>query len=416
MGVSRGFVSSLDNSKRLTVTLAPGQRDMLERIALHNNTTLAHVVRYALTAFINEHREAHLRLDFPQENMSDESTKETAVCRVADVKRRPHVTPVYTTRLGRMYVGKTEDVLGSYPVVGRKRKVQLLFTSPPFALNTKKKYGNLQGQEYVDWLAAYAPLFREYVSDDGSIVIELGNGWEPGQPTMSTLTIEALLEFKRKADLHLCQEFICFNPARLPTPAQWVTVNRIRVKDAFTRVWWMSPSTEPKADNQRVLTQYSDSMRKLLERGTYNAGKRPSEHYIGAKSFLNDHGGAIPSNVLIAPAAEMVKEYLTSFGSETNVLSISNTSTNDSYQEYCRTFGITPHPARMPARLVEFFVLFLTEPGDLVLGPFAGSNTTGYVAEKFGRRWLSIELNSDYAEASKSRFDFDNGSRQKVNL
>lgn len=73
-------------------------------------------------------------------------------------------------------------------------------------------------------------------------------------------------------------------PARLPSPAQWVTVERIRVKDAFTRVWWMSSNPRPKADNRRVLREYSESMKKLLDTGKYNAGRRPSEHHIGNTS------------------------------------------------------------------------------------------------------------------------------------
>jgi len=58
----------------------------------------------------------------------------------------------------------------------------------------------------------------------------------------------------------------------------------------------------------------------------------------------------------------------------------------------------------MPAKLVEFFVEFLTSPGDLILDPFAGSNTTGAVAESLKRRWISIEENSSYIEGSKARF------------
>jgi len=307
------------------------------------------------------------------------------------------VEAVYKTKLGRMYCGKAEDILAKYPAKRHRGKVQLVFTSPPFPLNRKKRYGNLQGQEYVDWLASFAPLLSEYVRDDGSIVIELGNAWRPGSPTMSTLPLKALLAFQEKAHLNLCQEFICFNPARLPTPAQWVTVERIRVKDAFTRVWWMSRAEKPKADNRRVLTKYSKSMKRLLERGTYNPGARPSEHRIGERSFLKNHGGAIPPNVLTPSLQDMIPDLL-------EILPVANTRSNDPYQAYCRRHGIDPHPARMPMRLVEFFVSFLTDPGDLVLDPFAGSNTTGFVAEQLGRRWLAIEAERVYAAASKSRF------------
>jgi site-specific DNA-methyltransferase (cytosine-N4-specific) len=313
-------------------------------------------------------------------------------------------TVAYRRRRGTLYVGDSLHALGHAPLKKYRGKVQLVFTSPPFPLNRKKKYGNLQGEEYVEWLAAYAPRLTDCLTDDGSIVIEVGNGWDAGQPTVSTLAIEALLAFKKKAGLHLCQEFICFNPARLPSPAQWVTIERCRVKDAFTRVWWMSPTPRPKADNGRVLTEYSGAMRKLLERGTYNPGTRPSEHQIGETSFLADNGGAIPPNVLMPSAAAILQEILAAGNEATDVLSIANTSTADPYQRYCRENDIPQHPARMPMKLVQFFVDFLTEPGDLVLDPFAGSNSTGFVADLRNRRWVGIEADEHYAKTSEQRF------------
>src|SRR5205809_3994122 len=144
----------------------------------------------------------------------------------------------------------------------------------------------------------------DYLTPTGSIVLELGNGWEPGLPTVSTAAMKALLAFQEAAGLHLCQEFICYNPARLPTPAEWVTVRRVRVKDSFTRVWWLSPTPHPKADNRRVLTAYSESMKRLLARGTYNGGTRPSGHQVGHESFLANNGGSIPPKVLVPPPTQ----------------------------------------------------------------------------------------------------------------
>jgi site-specific DNA-methyltransferase (cytosine-N4-specific) len=210
----------------------------------------------------------------------------------------------------------------------------------------------------------------------------MGNAWQPGQPVMSTLALEALLAFLRRGKLHLCQQFICYNPSRLPTPAQWVNVERIRVKDAYTHVWWMSPKEKPAADNRRVLKEYSASMLKLLASGKYNSGRRPSEHHIGTTSFLRDNKGAIPSNVLI----------------------LSNTKANDPYLQYCREHHLVPHPARQPQGLPEFFIKFLTKPRDLVVDPFAGSNTTGSMSERLNRRWISIETDLDYVKGSRGRF------------
>jgi site-specific DNA-methyltransferase (cytosine-N4-specific) len=284
--------------------------------------------------------------------------------------------------MGSCVQGTADVALNDLRNRSLKGGVDLIFTSPPFPLNSKKRYGNLQGQEYVEWLASFAPLFRKVLKPRGSIVIELGNAWEPGHPVMSDLALRALLTFLERGGFHLCQQFVWNNPARLPSPAQWVTIERIRVKDSFTHLWWMSPTTRPKADNRRVLKEYSEAMRELLSRRKYNAGARPSEHSIGKTSFFTNNGGAIPSNVI----------------------TLSNTSATGEYLEHCRKKNLTPHPARMPSGLVEFFVNFLTDPGDLVLDPFAGSNTTGAAAEKLGRRWVSVEAEREYIKGSRGRF------------
>lgn len=312
-------------------------------------------------------------------------TSSTSLLTKAPLSQRelPHEPEVgYQTRRGTMYIGSSEEVLASSIGKALRGKVNLIFTSPPFPLNRKKRYGNERGQAYITWLTRFAPLFRELLAPNGSIVIEMGNAWEPGHPVMSTLALEALLAFRREGQFNLCQQFICHNPTRLPSPAQWVNVERIRLKDSYTHVWWMSPSEKPHADNRKVLKPYSKAMLQLLETGKYNAGRRPSEHHIGAKSFLRDNAGAIPSNVL----------------------TFSNTTANDPYLRYCREHDLSPHPARMPPGLPEFFIRFLTKARGLVLDPFAGSNTTGAAAEGLKRRWVSIEANRDYAEASRGRF------------
>ena len=288
----------------------------------------------------------------------------------------------YSTNRGMMLQGKAESALRSPFLESYLGKVHLIFTSPPFPLNRKKAYGNLIGKTYEDWLASFAKPLVDFLKPDGSIVIEIGNSWNPGEPTMSTLGLKSLLRFLENGDLNLCQQFVYQNPARLPSPAQWVNVKRIRVKDAFTHIWWMSPTPWPKANNRNVLIPYSDAMLKLLETKVYNSGHRPSEHSIGTESFLTDNGGAVPPNVITA----------------------ANTRASDPYLAYCKENQIRPHPARMPEQIAKFFIEFLTEPDDIILDPFAGSNVTGSVAESLERRWISIEARREYAEASKSRF------------
>jgi site-specific DNA-methyltransferase (cytosine-N4-specific) len=281
-----------------------------------------------------------------------------------------------------MFQGTIEGFLQSPRAAKFAGKVQLIFTSPPFPLNRKKAYGNKQGEQFVEWLADLAPDLKKLLTPTGSIVMEMGNAWEPGRPVMSVLALESLLQFLRRGELQLAQQFICYNPARLPSPAEWVNVKRIRLKDAYTHVWWMAATDLPYANNRNVLTPYSKSMLKLLRTGKYNSGRRPSEHHIGKTSFLKKNAGAIPANVL----------------------TMTNTRTGDVYQNYCRDHGIKPHPARMPFQLPEFFIKLLTKKGQLVMDPFAGSNTTGAVAQRLKRKWIAVEAIEEYVASSRSRF------------
>ena len=285
----------------------------------------------------------------------------------------------YRTRLGAAYHGDSAELLTALP----DASVQAIVTSPPFALKSKKQYGNPSEDEYVDWFLGFVPEFTRVLKEDGSIVIDIGGAWMPRSPTRSIYQFELLVALVRKCGLFLAEEFYWFNRAKLPGPAQWVTIDRVRVKDTVNPIWWLSKTEHPKADNRRVLKPYSKSMHELFRRG-YNKGPRPSGHVVGDK-FGADNGGAIPPNVI----------------------EVSNTRSVDSYQVFCREHGHRIHPARFPREVPDFFVRFLTEPGDLVLDPFAGSNVTGSVAEEHGREWIAFEKDLDYVEGSIGRFNSD---------
>src|SRR6266487_6760791 len=293
--------------------------------------------------------------------------------------------PFFKTKRGKLYIAHVEEFLASKAGKALHGRVQLLFTSPPFPLNHKKAYGNRTGEEYVKWLSDFAPVFAKLPKPDGSIVIEMGNAWEPKRPVQSLMSLKALLMFAEHPDagLRLCQEFVGYNRARLPSPAEWVNVRRIRVKDSYTHVWWLATNDTPKANNRHVAKQYSQAMRNLLKRQKYNAGPRPSGHVIGKTSFFTDNGGAIPSNLI----------------------EFSNTKSSDRYLKSCKEHGEKPHPARMPQAIPEFFIKLLTDERDLVLDPFGGSNVTGFIAESLGRRWITIEAQENYARQSIWRFE-----------
>lgn len=316
-------------------------------------------------------------------------------------QNKQRIRTAFETKAGTFYIGDALKTLKRNSLRKMTGKVQLIITSPPFPLNNKKSYGNLNGKEYLKWFNSLAPTFADLLTPDGSIVIEIGNAWEPGRPVQSLLPIKALMGFLQhpKAGLRLCQEFICYNPSRLPSPAAWVTTNRIRAVDSYTHIWWMAKTDFPKADNSRVLRPYSKSMKQLLRRKDFNAGVRPSEHRISEDAFLKNCGGSISHNIFeIEPLDEDREQRLP------NAFSFSNTASNDFFSRFCKEKKIIPHPARMPTGLAAFFIQFLTEREDWVLDPFAGTNITGYAAQRLGRRWLAIDASEEYAKQAEIRF------------
>lgn len=226
------------------------------------------------------------------------------------------------------------------------------------------------------------PTVRQGVPANPQARWELGyrhrRGLEPWRTDPSLYQYELLIDLVRNQGFKLCKEFFWYNRARLPSPAEWVNVRRVRVKGAVDPIWWLSLSPNPRANNRKVLQEYSEAMRNLLVNG-YKAKLRPSGWDISPK-FSHDLGGSIPSNLLDIP----------------------NTDSNSWYLRACKKAGLKPHPARFPLKLPEFFIRFLTNQGELVLDPFGGSNATGYVAEVLGRRWLCFEIRGDYLKSSGS--------------
>lgn len=422
-------------------------------------------------------------------------------------------SPMYTTDLGAAYDGDSSKLLEKLP----SNSIDLIVTSPPFALQHQKEYGNESLDEYNDWfMDKFADQARRVLQPHGSFVIEIGGAFKRGMPERSTYQFELLTRLTDASDsafdnsddsFHLSQDFYWYNPAKLPNPIEWVNVRKFRVTDAVTHIWWLAkevnkepaltsdleqkleliedvmevdiptedkyrvsqailegtirnddendyytdelqafihenlltiseqihdvvkksnkapsvfkrrvldaveeggpipyPEPFPEANNQRVLQEYSESHKELIETGEYNAGDRPSGWTIGEDSFANENEGAIPKNWIEA----------------------SNTASLTKYQTLCREFDwAKKHPARFAREIPEFFINFLTpnppydgwERGSLdrpiILDIFAGSNLTGAVAEKEGRYWIAFEKDPEYLATSELRFLDSQEARRK---
>jgi DNA modification methylase len=280
------------------------------------------------------------------------------------------VVTVFTDASGIVLWGAVEDAIGLIS----DKSVQLLLTSPPYPQLRCKQYGNLDSRSHVSWLKDVIEACLPKLKEDGSIVLNLGDVYERGRPSLDPYCERLLLRLIDDLNLKLAGRFEWQNPSKMPAPAEWVTVRRVRVKSSLERCYWLSASDHPKADNRRVLTPYSRSMKGRIAQGGERCAERPSGHAMVSGAFAQDLGGAIPGNLLVA----------------------ANTQSSGAYMDYCRAHGLPIHPARFPAALPEFFIRYLTTPGDVVADIFAGSLKTAEAARDLGRRYVAIERVLEY--------------------
>lgn len=285
------------------------------------------------------------------------------------VLRRPHGEVVWAESL---------PVIQGLP----PSSVDLFLTSPPYLLRRAKAYGGPRSErEYVAWLLPFAEAMHQALRDTGSLVLNLGLGpYLPGVPVHSPIVHRVILTLIDQLGFYLAGEHAWVNPATLPAPAEWVTKRRIQLKDGWEHLLWFSKTPWPKADNRRVLVPYSKAQKRLQQIG-WKPAQRPSGHHLSG-DMSKDHGGAIPSRVLVA----------------------ANTTSNDAYARYCRAQDLPMQPARFPPAIPEFWVRYLTEPHDLVIDPFAGSLTTAAVADRLDRRWIAIERSKTYIDGGVGRW------------
>ncbi|MBR1559227.1 MAG: site-specific DNA-methyltransferase [Clostridia bacterium] len=288
----------------------------------------------------------------------------------------------YSTGFGSCVCGDSLKLLRELA----DNSIDLVLTSPPFALQRKKAYGNEDQTEYVEWLCQFGKLVYRKLKENGSFVIDIGGAYEKGRPTYSLYQFKTLIRFCDEIGFFLAQPFYWHNPSALPAPIEWVNKRKIRAKTSVNTLWWLCKSPYCQSDITQVLTPYSNRMQRLLEKPEEfikeDGTVRPSGHVLGKTSWEKNNGGAIPPNLLQIP----------------------NSESNSQYLRYCKRLGVKGHPARFPAALPEFFIKMLTHENDMVVDIFGGSNTTGMVAERLGRRWKTFELSQEYVASSIFRF------------
>lgn len=259
----------------------------------------------------------------------------------------------------------------------RSNSIDLIVTSPPYA-DQIKDYGDVvkkfKPEEYISWFLPRAKEFYRVLKENGSFVLNIND--KTDGVFQNIFVFKLVVELCENVGFNLVRDYIWYNPA---TPPNVFSSGKMgRTKKSHEYCFWFSKSAEWTFNMDPIRKPYSDSMKKIIkgeeiDRGDRNMNTRPSRHNFDLSHAWDNKGGSDPGSVI----------------------SISNTVSNGLLQRLCKEMNIK-HPARFPEKLVEFFILSGSNPGDIVLDPFAGSGTTGVVAQKNGRQYICIDVNEQF--------------------
>jgi adenine-specific DNA-methyltransferase len=294
-------------------------------------------------------------------------------------------------------------------------KVKCVFIDPPY--NTGYAFTHYDdGVEHSIWLSLMRDrleLLRRLLTNDGSIWITIDDNeahylkvlcdeifgranfvativWEK----RTTRENRRVFSFRHDFVLIYAKDKTVFDSVRNPLPLTEEVISRYKNPDNDPRGPWQSISANAQEGHATPSQFYTltapNGKRHDPPRGTcwrYNKGKMEQEIAAGniwfgaggngvprIKRFLNENEdkGLTPETLWLAEDA----------------------GTNDSAKKHNMTLlhGDSVFDSPKPEQLLRLILEIATNPTDLVLDSFAGSGTTGAVAQKMGRHWIMVEL------------------------
>lgn len=288
----------------------------------------------------------------------------------------------FSTELGLALWSSCEDV---FKTLGEP--ISLCLTSPPYPLAVPRAYGNPTAAHYVDWMCSLLEPIVRQLMPGGSIALNISNDiFEPRSPARSLYRERLAIALHDRLELHKMDELIWKNDSKAPGPLRYASLDRTQLNVNWEPVLWFTNNPAlVRSNNRRVLQEHNERHLKLMAAGGEQrvAAFGDGANRIRKGSYGTVTAGKIPRNVL-------------SYGHKC----IDQRPARD----FAHRQGIAEHGAAMPLSLARFLVEFLTEPGDLIVDPFAGWFTTAKAAEITGRRWLGTEQVGEYILGGAQRF------------
>jgi site-specific DNA-methyltransferase (cytosine-N4-specific) len=281
---------------------------------------------------------------------------------------------------GAFLWANAEDAVG----VIEPGSVQLICTSPPYPLLSPKEYGNVPPDRWVGWLLELCEKWLGTLTPDGSLMLNIGSVFKEGVAAQQLHIERLLVKLEDELGVHLLQTLYWANPTKMPTPLNWVGIQRLRVTQSVEPLLWLSKNPMAYGNNRHCLRPYSPEGLRSIEKPRLK--KRPSGFSFGAGSFRNQ-GGSIPPSLITA----------TPTGKE-----------EVRYRKAVRAAGRIPHPAILPAAVARFCIQLATNVGDTVYDPFSGSGTLVAESLKLGRKAIGSDRALEYLESSLIRCESEN--------
>lgn len=293
--------------------------------------------------------------------------------------RRGKVVLFYSLDNGLAFLGRAEDTAQ----IIAPDSLDLILTSPPYPV-VKRSYGRFSVPEWLAWMSELVGMWKNLLTPDGTLAINLMDVFEPGTPMLSPYVERFIIDAIDTHGLNLAGRMPWHSPTKLPN-LEWTVKRKQALRNTVEHVILMSKTPTPSWNVDRLPRDpFAARSCAQIAADARRNGKslRPGGYDINEASFERKGDGRIPSNLIVS----------------------GGTGGGGTYAMRCREAGLPVHPARFPEELPRRVIMLATEPGGIVYDPMAGSGTTAKVAHELGRRFITSEPVLEYVQGSAFRF------------
>ena len=240
--------------------------------------------------------------------------------------------------------------------------VDMVLTSPPYAMQRKSTYGGIPEAEYVEWFKPIALEIKRVLADTGSFFLNIKPHCKDGERALYVMKL--VMALKEDVGFRFTDEFTW---TKLGVPGKF----NGRFKNAFEPVYHFTKKKGFTHNPYAVATEAKDVSKARYKRKACGESKNGSG-FAGMRKKIESNL-ALPSNHLHVPQK-------------------SNQHTVQS-----------KHSAVYPVELCDFFIKAFSNEDDFVVDPFMGSGTTGVACKSLNRHFIGIELDEQYFKIAQER-------------